>query len=136
MIDYKRGVILLAYRDRIIHLNVEKHGVEDPLTIYSAADIINKRKTHQSFTITEKDISTLSLQDDYKIIAIQEIGIDLSCVILEDIRNRQLRFLRIDVNTVDGKNQIKLIQLGLMVNHSELEVSPLLKYRSVVKIDP
>ena len=32
--------------------------------------------------------------------------------------------------------KLKLVQLGVMVNYSDQELSPLLKYRSVAKVDP
>ena len=57
-------------------------------------------------------------------------------IVLEDLQNRQIRFLRVSVpNKQSGENHIKIAQLGYIVNNSNLTASPLIKFRSVSKIN-
>lgn len=44
-----------------------------------------------------------------------------------------MRFMRLEYN--EEKNRISFIQLGVLVNQSQLTVSPLLKYRAICKIE-
>ena len=58
---------------------------------------------------------------------------------LEDLKTRQIRFLRVELPSSDsskGKSRLKFVQLGVMVNHTHLTISPLIKYRSVCKTNP
>lgn len=69
----------------------------------------------------------------------------MSALVLEDIETRQIRFLRCiyndDRDSQNGSSssayqrRLKLVQLGVMVSEP-LSVSKLIKYRSVVKVDP
>ena len=43
-----------------------------------------------------------------------------------------MRFMRLEYN--EEKSRISFIQLGVLVNSTQLTVSPLLKYRSICKI--
>ena len=43
-----------------------------------------------------------------------------------------MRFMRLEIN--EEKNRLKFIQLGVLVNSSQLTVSPLHKYRAICKI--
>ena len=63
----------------------------------------------------------------------------MSCLVMEDRRDRKVRFMRTYLSTnADGVTDgIKLVQLGLMVNKSKIEPpdnSPMFKYRSVMKM--
>ena len=79
----------------------------------------------------------------YKIICFQEIGHETSAVVVESLIDRQLHFLRISQKHEDdnnsspgGKIKLKLVQLGLLINKSKVEKTPVLKYRAVAKFDP
>ena len=96
------------------------------------------------------NIFYLDLMDCYKIICIQEIGNEMSALVLEDLVSRQIRFLRTclyseeetdsdtDQKTAnsDRNKKLKLVQLGVYTNATHFITSPLLKYRAVSKIDP
>lgn len=57
---------------------------------------------------------------------------------IEDYKTREIRFLKVfySVNTKTNEQKFKLVQLGGLVNRSDKKISPLLKYRGVVKVDP
>ena len=86
--------------------------------------------------IKMSQIDFVDVSRKYKVVCIQDIGSSTSAVVLEDLRSRQVRFLRIDFAPRDGRRRLKFVQLGLQINLSELAVSPLLKYRSVSKRNP
>ena len=60
----------------------------------------------------------------------------MSAIVLEDLHTRQLRFLRVFFEDIDGKDRLSVVQLGVLVSGSALAASPLLKFRSVAKVDP
>ena len=61
----------------------------------------------------------------------------MSALVLEDRIDRKLRFMRIYFKIYDrGVKKIKQVQLGLMVNKSEInkdKQSPIAKWRSVIR---
>ena len=67
--------------------------------------------------------------------AIQEIGNEMSAIVLEDVNTRQIRFLRAYYSEEEAgqKRRFKLVQLGVMPNHTNFSPSRLLKYRSIAK---
>lgn len=76
-------------------------------------------------------------EKNYKIICFTEVGYEFSALVVENLKDRQVHFLRIDYKRQqDGNMNLKLIQLGILVNKSKEEKSPVLKYRGVTKIDP
>jgi hypothetical protein len=100
MIDYKDGCIWLAYREKMIYLDVSSHKVE----VYPASATSGTNKNQKSpvpktisrdITLSNDKISTLNLQKNFKIISIQEIGKSVSAIVIEDRRNRQIRFLKV-----------------------------------------
>jgi hypothetical protein len=63
----------------------------------------------------------------------------MSALVLEDLVTRQIRFFRayfFDETKEDGGKRLKLVQLGMAVNKSKMTESHLLKFRSVIKMDP
>jgi len=72
-------------------------------------------------SIELEKLAFLKLDLDFKIITIQEIGKEMSALVLEEKTTRQVRFLRAEfVNNSDesGKN-LNLVQLGAMVCANE-----------------
>lgn len=67
---------------------------------------------------------------------------EMTSLVLEHLETRQVRFLRVDtpseMENGDGatskKKKVKFVQLGVL-NPSYLQTSPLLKYRTVAKVD-
>ena len=60
----------------------------------------------------------------------------MSCQVVEELKSRQIRFLQVDVTKLtQERQQIKFVQLGILVNNTNLAISPLVKYRSVTKTD-
>lgn len=67
---------------------------------------------------------------------------EMTSLVLEHLETRQVRFLRVDTpsemengdGTTSKKNKLKFVQLGVL-NPSYLQTSPLLKYRTVAKVD-
>ena len=136
MIDLLQGYIMLATQDQIMYFNVNPYGVEDESKAKPGPD-----ENLIEVNISGKEITYLDLHQNYKIICIQEIGNDLSALVLEDLKTRQIRFLRAFYTELkeEGKGlkrKFKLVQLGVMPNHTSMSVSPLVKYRSVAKEDP
>lgn len=138
MIDFLQGHIMLAYGDVLMYCNTKGFGVDDD-DITNIAGDTDKNQNYVAVKVREDQVSYLNLHKNYKIICIQEIGNELSALVIEDKITRQVRFLRIYYNNEETENgrsrKFKLVQLGVFVNNSDLTVSPLLKYRSVAKID-
>ena len=61
----------------------------------------------------------------------------MTSIVIENIETRLIRFLRLELpEEADGqKKKLKFVQLGIHVNPTLTETSPLIKYRSVAKID-
>ena len=64
----------------------------------------------------------------------------MSCIVIEDLESRQVRFLRAYYEETAQENKsvnrkLNLVQLGVMITKTNMTVSPLLKYRSVAKYD-
>ena len=121
MIDYLQGYILLAYRDLIVYCNVtdvlidgandeeevKSHGVASPNT--------TRNRSESNFTeceVQQDALCYLDLHKDYKIICIQEIGNEMSALVLEDKQTRQIRFLR--CLYMEGKVDSSLRRLKLV----------------------
>ena len=131
MIDYFCNFILIAYRNLIVAINVTDLKIDGAGAVESSDKVIET-------AIEEGSITYLDLQNSYKIIAMQELGNHtMTSIVLEDLSTRQIRFLRVQVPDAEGpKKAVKFVQLGLVVNNTSMSVSPLLKYRSVSKINP
>ena len=125
MIDYFEDYILLAYRDVIFYLDVRQANIEGT----------EKSDKVVELSIENSNVKRLDLSAAYKIICISPLGADgsICSVVLEDKLTRQIRFLRIDNDHVN--NRLKFVQLGILVNHSRMTISPLLKYRSIGKVE-
>ena len=90
-------------------------------------------------------MSYLNLNPNYGIVVIQEIGNEMSAVVVEHKETKQVRFLRVyyyeeDEDVDDSKEdgitrRLKIVQLGVMPNFTKMAVSPVLKFRSIVKYD-
>lgn len=76
---------MLAYRDMVIYCNVNKYGVEDP---DKAPKGTSDNQNFVDIEIKEDQLTYLQLHTDYKIIAIQEIGNEMSAIVIEDLRSR------------------------------------------------
>ena len=60
----------------------------------------------------------------------------VTSIVLENLRTRQIRFMRAELPDNDGEDKtLNFIQLGIHVNPTLTKPSPLIKYRSVAKID-
>ena len=99
MIEFVQGFVMLAYQDHLVYFNVNKYGVED--------DSYIPKDSHENFveaTITDEHIRYLDLHRSYKIICIQEIGNEMDALVLEDLRTRQIRFLRVFYTEMEDKS--------------------------------
>ena len=135
MVDILQGNLLLAYRDLLIYCNVNQYGVEDPEKIPRDQD-----PNYVTVKISDEQLQFLDLHERYKIICIQEIGNEMSCLVLEDLENRQIRYLRAYYEETEQGNRtvnrkLNLVQLGVMITKTNMTISPLIKYRSVAKFD-
>ena len=94
-------------------------------------------------------MSYLNLNSNYRIVVIQEIGNEMSAIVVEHKETKQVRFLRVyysensdkddiadDIKEDGFTRRLKIVQLGVMPNFTKMAVSPVIKYRSVVKKDP
>lgn len=63
----------------------------------------------------------------------------MSAFVLEDLKTRQIRYLRAYYEEItEGEEvirKINLVQLGVMITKTNMSVSPLIKFRCVVKFD-
>ena len=87
-------------------------------------------------TIEIKYCQEIEMKSDKKIICVQEIGEDDSCMIVEDLKTRRIRFMHLKV---DSENHgLKLIGLGLNNDTGDATMKPphVLKFRSSARIDP
>ena len=100
MVDILQGNLLLAYRDLLIYCNVASYGVEDPSKIPQ-----NQDPNYVIVNIREDQLQFLDLNEKYKIICIQEIGREMSCIVLEDLDNRQVRYLRAYYEETEQENR-------------------------------
>ena len=82
MLDHKKDFVLLAYRDRIIYVDIEKCNIDGTAT--SDMKPTQKTANTKTFELADSDIQFLKLDSCFKIVCIQEIGNDLSCVVLEN----------------------------------------------------
>ena len=88
MLDYLGGYILLAYRNQIVYIDVRNY-VENESS--QTSDYIE-------IEIKDEDLDYINLMENFKIIAMQEIGSKtMSSIILENLESRQIRFLRIEL---------------------------------------
>ena len=85
MVHYLDGNILIAFRNKLIHVDLLDQGID---TKESSADVIN-------VNISSDKIDFVDLHHLYKIIAIQEIGLHAHSILIEDRKSRQIRFLRV-----------------------------------------
>ena len=89
IVDYQNGYLLLANGSLITYANVEDHQVE---TLEESNGVIEA-------TIESKALDTIELSRNFRIIALQDLGVaneaDLSCLVLEELDSRQIRFLQI-----------------------------------------
>ena len=125
MIDYFDNFVILAYRDTIIYLDVSEAKIE----------IQEQSDKPVSINVDESKIRKLDLSTTYKMISIQSIGKAgaICSITLENRTTREIRFVRVVAD--NSKDQLNFVQLGILVNHSRMTVSPLIKYRSMGKID-
>ena len=130
MIDYLEGYVLLAYRNHIVYLDVSKHVEESGQPDSSKVTEVKLEDSNLAFVDMDKS---------YKIVALQHMGLgEMTSLVLEHLKTRQIKFLRVDQpKAIDGtpsQKELRLVQLG-QLNPSHLQPSPLLKYRTVAKID-
>lgn len=120
MIAFYQGHIVLAYRDNIIYLDISQVDVaRSPVSLVEKA-------------IDEAQIRHLDLSKRFKIIAMQTMGDKICTIVLEDRKTCEIRFLRVESD--NNKNRLKFVQLGILVNHSSMTPSPLIKYRTISKM--
>ena len=139
MLQIDNNFLLLAWRNDLIVFNLAGHGIVDEFPVDIKA---NFTEIH----LKNEDLQFLKLRHKYKIITLQDIGHDDTCmetaIVLEERKNRLIRYLKIDyTDRFDpetgeevGRRMI-LSQLGVMVTKSKLSASPLWKYRSVSRVD-
>ena len=85
MLHYLDGSILIAFRNKLIHVDLSDEGIAEK---ESSQDVIEVGIS------IEKTID-VQLHDLYKIIAIQEIGQRAHAILIEDLKSRQIRFMRV-----------------------------------------
>ena len=94
MIDYLNGSVVLAYRQHLVHFDVEQH-------LLPAED-----QTHEKIIeIAAQDAKVVQITEQKRIYCLAEIGPDDSCVVLEDLTNGSIRFMHLRVNSFDA-NQL------------------------------
>ena len=61
----------------------------------------------------------------------------VTSIVLENLKTRQIRFMRAELpeDSEGEQKTLNFIQLGIHVNATLTKPSPLIKYRSVVKLD-
>ena len=62
----------------------------------------------------------------------------VTSIVLENLKTRQIRFMRAELpegNNEGEQKTLNFIQLGIHVNATLTKASPLIKYRSVAKLD-
>ena len=69
--------MLFAHQNAIIYINVNDHGVTDDSKIRETA------KNFVEVEIEEEQMSYLNLNPSYKIVVIQEIGNEMSAIVVE-----------------------------------------------------
>ena len=131
------GVIILAWLNDLIIIDCEDEGIlqgDEPEGF--------GEENFKHIQLVNDSLQFLKLRDEYKIIALQDIGSDSTltqvCVVLEDLKDRLIRYLKIDYDSgkVEKKRRLLLSQLGVMVTKSKMSPSPLLKYRAIARVDP
>ena len=134
MLQIIDGFLILAWNTELIIINMTPHGVFDRI---SSGEIDH----YKHIELEKNELQFLKLGSKYKIITLQEIGSDTTkthiSLVLEEINTRIIRFLKIDYNdgSTGADKKIVLSQLGVLVSKTRLSPSPLLKYRSIARID-
>ena len=125
MIDYFDGYIILGFRSVLVYLKINKEEIDE------------KKESEEVIEINVQglsEIKQLNLSEQYKIICIQPLGSSSgTSIVLETLTTRQIRFIRVTPKEKNGEKHLKFVQLGVLVNHSPMTISKLLKYRSVCK---
>ena len=96
----------MAYRDLLIYADVSKYVRSE--TAADLPQIDGGDKCYNEITLRKDQISFLDLHDNYKIVAIQEIGNSMSAIVLEDLITRQIRFLRMHYIEDQSKSKRRL----------------------------
>ena len=127
MIDYFDGYVMLGFRNVLIYLRINKDVIDQTEKSDTVVEINEEKST---------EIKQLNLQAKYKIICIQPLGSSGTSIVLETLNTRQIRFVRVEPKEKINVKHLKFVQLGVLVNHSPMTISKLLKYRSVCKYNP
>ena len=85
MVHYLDGNILIAFRNKLIYVDLTDQKID---TVESSPNVIEVE-------ISSDNIDFVQLHHLYKIIAIQEIGLHATSILIEDLKSRQIRFLRV-----------------------------------------
>ena len=73
------------------------------------ASTIDAGKTFKKISLQPKNIHVLNMNNDWRLICIQEISNDMSAVLIESKKDFTLRFLRCFFEKSDGDPVLKLI---------------------------
>ena len=91
MVDIVDGCLILAYRHMLMYFDAYK---------YMAGGIM--ADAHIVVNVALEDCHVVKLKKDKKIFCLQEIGQTESCVVIEDLVTREVRFLRFDTHEPNG----------------------------------
>lgn len=101
MVDYikleDQEYVLLAYRNVLLAIDV------------SYTPIYSKQRCNDNFVnvrIEEENIYKMRLDKEYKIFCLIEIGDNNTAIVLEDLSSRQIRFLRIKIDTCTSQDSV------------------------------
>ena len=78
MMDFADGFIIMAYRNLIIYFDVTEY--------------LDKQE-QKEVRIDESSVFTVEVKQDKRIICLQEIGTEQSCIVVEDFQTREISFL-------------------------------------------
>ena len=88
--------------------------------------------------VEEEEYEVLDLHQSFRVVAMQDLGPRrMTAIVLENTKTNQVRFVRAELNDASSGEQkgIRFVQLGLDVIPTLTKASPLIKFRSVAKMD-
>lgn len=89
MIDYLHGLVVLAYRHQIFYFEAESKLLD------------LDEKNEKEVPISEQELQNINIPKSKKIYCLNEIGKRETCAVIEDMQDRTLRFLHLEVRKAD-----------------------------------
>lgn len=108
-----KGYLLVVKGNLLIYANIETYRID---TLEESNNEVVE------IDLKESALDYVNLNSKFRIIALQDLGIsneeaNLSYIVLEEIKSRQIRFLEIEKPQVSldrhKRSEIKLVQLGI-----------------------